>query len=162
MSETRLKEACSHCKVGNVVSLGDTEDQTSPDVDAFRCWYCKKLTSLVTDETYLDMLPVDMEEWYIADGDPDLREVRSDDWVYRGLITDLRISSFQAADYAEPFENEEGEITWPTPITPGIKDRESYFKGWAAATRYWANRLRDDYLSNDAKERFSHLKEEWE
>jgi len=39
---TRIR--CCRCSKMNLVELGDTEDLTIPDVEAFRCWNCKEIS----------------------------------------------------------------------------------------------------------------------
>lgn len=43
---------CKHCSAKQKVYVGDPEDLTRPDVEAVRCYACKKLELTMEDEEF--------------------------------------------------------------------------------------------------------------
>jgi hypothetical protein len=43
---------CKHCCAKQTVYVGDMEDLTRPDVDAVRCYACKKLELILDDDDF--------------------------------------------------------------------------------------------------------------
>lgn len=49
LSGTYCSTLCPHCKIKNWLYLGDMSDCTAPDVQALRCFKCKKLSWIDAD-----------------------------------------------------------------------------------------------------------------
>ena len=47
-----MKWQCKHCGARQTVYIGDPEDQTLPDVEAVRCYSCKKLELTMDDADF--------------------------------------------------------------------------------------------------------------
>lgn len=46
------KWKCAHCGVKQLVYVGDPEDQTLPDREAFRCYNCNKIELMMPEEDF--------------------------------------------------------------------------------------------------------------
>ena len=70
VSYTWLHSHCPSCDVKNWIYLGNQDDLTAPDADAFSCYACKRIFLLpfaIDDEIELEHL-MEVGDFFLVDG----------------------------------------------------------------------------------------------